>query len=387
MRAASWSIPSPSPPSGRNSRTSMTTSGTRRNASRSRGSRPPATRAARTAGNRSPARGAKTRSKGVGRADIRGILAEAAGAARTRGLKEGVQQAAEVFQALHVGAVAAPVECVELRAEERCRLAGGLDRDGIVLAVQHEGRQPQPPKGGAEVVVVQASPDLLLGASDDAKRRQVAGPGRIVEVGDDRQLEQPALVGPGVPLAKPAFPERQPLRYELWRETPLGEAPLELVSGGAPGGGGADQREPIEPIGVLGRVELGQEPAPGVAEDDEAVEGPELPERLEVGDVLAPADRDVPRHRRPPAAPLVVIHQLPSQSERVEAGEEVAVVGAGAAVEDDDRRPLSHPPLEQGDAADEAGCGSLGRGSAHRLPPPFAWLRAAPPARPRPSAP
>ena len=59
-------------------------------------------------------------------------------------------------------------------------------------------------------------------------------------------------------------------------------------------------------------------------------------QRLEIGHVLAPADRDFARNRRLSTAALVVVDERPPAGEAVEAGTEVGAVGPGAAVEDDD---------------------------------------------------
>ena len=65
---------------------------------------------------------------------------------------------------------------------------------------------------------------------------------------------------------------------------------------------------------------------------------PVLAQRLEVGHLLASSRPDVARHGRAPAAALVVVDQLAAVGERVEAGQQVVVVGAGAAVQHDHRR-------------------------------------------------
>ena len=105
---------------------------------------------------------------------------------------------------------------------------------------------------------------------------------------------------------------------------------------------------------MLEQVQQRQQPAPGVAQKREALERPPpLPAQgLQVGDVLAPADRRLPAHRGLPAAPLVVVEQGPAPRKQVVLGEEVVVVRAGAAVQHDDPGARADVPREQPDAVD-----------------------------------
>jgi hypothetical protein len=61
-----------------------------------------------------------------------------------------------------------------------------------------------------------------------------------------------------------------------------------------------------------------------------------IQQRIEVGDLLPPTYRVVPRDRRPPAAALVVIMKGATLSQRVELRKEIIVMSARAAVENDD---------------------------------------------------
>jgi hypothetical protein len=79
--------------------------------------------------------------------------------------------------------------------------------------------------------------------------------------------------------------------------------------------------------------------------------------------VLPPAHRDIPGHGRPPAAALIVIDEGAAAGERVEAGQQIVVVRAGPAVQDDYRRTAPDLSLEEGDAPDLADSGALRPGA------------------------
>ena len=199
---------------------------------------------------------------------------------------------------------------------------------------------------GSEIVITQTGPHLLLGPAGDAERSQVAGPSGVVEVGRDRKLEDALLERRRVALAETALPKAPALFLKDRGQVALAEAGLVAVPGCAPRRRGRDQREPLDSLRMVEGVEQREEGAPGVSGEGEAVERPALAQGLEVGHLLGPADRDVTRHRRPPAAALVVVDELPPHGQRVEAGQEVVVVRAGAAVEHDRRRPRADPANE-----------------------------------------
>jgi hypothetical protein len=143
--------------------------------------------------------------------------------------------------------------------------------------VNHDRRSPpEPLESRPEIVVAEAVPGLLLHSADHAERSQVPGLLRIVEVSHDGQLEHPSLKGLGILDAQVAFAKPLPLRLDLGCQISLRESPLEVVPCGAPRGGRAHQREPLDPVRVLGGVELSQQPAPGIAQDRKPILGPEL---------------------------------------------------------------------------------------------------------------
>ena len=148
---------------------------------------------------------------------------------------------------------------------------------------------------GPEVVVAEALPHLLLGAADDAERRELAW--RLdgsKKYGGDRQLEDPLLERRRIPLAEPALPELAARLLKGGIQIAPGERGLEPVPRRAPRRRGRHQREPPHPAGVRQRVQQRQQPAPRVAGERQPLEAPMPAERLEVGHLLGPADRHVP---------------------------------------------------------------------------------------------
>jgi len=84
-----------------------------------------------------------------------------------------------------------------------------------------------------------------------------------------------------------------------------------------------------------------------VSGDAQALDAPLDPEGLEVGHVLAPADRNVAGDRGAASATLVVIDERAPVGEGIEAGQQVVVLGARSAVQHDRRRTIAAPPLEE----------------------------------------
>src|SRR5262245_24732039 len=228
----------------------------------------------------------------------------------------------------------------------------GLDRDRVILAVKDDGGySAEAGERGAEIEISEAGPHLLMGAAGHSTRSQVARPCGIVEVGRYRELEDALLEGGRVALAEAAFPEASTLFLEDGIQVALAEARLVTLPGRAPGRRRRHQGEPLESLRMLEAIEQREECAPGIAGEGEAVERPALAERLEVGHLLGPADRDVTGHRRPAAASLVVVDELASDGERIEAGQQIVMVRPGAAVEHDGGRPGADPANEEGDPA------------------------------------
>src|SRR5262245_66253426 len=150
-------------------------------------------------------------------------------------------------------------ERMQRGADEVGRGPRGVDRDRILLAMENDRRNPaESGKRGAEVVLAEAGPDLLLGATRDAKGSQVAGPLGIVEVGRDGELEDALLKGGGVALAKAALPQAAALLLEDGIQVALVEPGLVALPGRAPGRRRRHQGEPLDPRGVLQGVEQGE---------------------------------------------------------------------------------------------------------------------------------
>ena len=104
-----------------------------------------------------------------------------------------------------------------------------------------------------------------------------------------------------------------PLLLKRGIEIPPGERALELVARGPPRGRGRYEREPAHPAGVGHGVQQRQQPTPRVAGERQPLEPPRRAQRVEIGHLLGPAHRHVPRHRRAAAAALVVVDQLPAR--------------------------------------------------------------------------
>ena len=158
--------------------------------------------------------------------------------------------------------------------------------------MEHDGGEPaEAGERGSEIVIPQAGPDLLLGPTGDPERREVAGPGGVVEVGSDRKLEDALLERRRVALAETALPKAPALFLKPGARLRWLKRRSNLVPGCAPGRRGRDQRQPLDPLGDVEGVEQREEPAPGVAGEGEPLEPPALAQRLEVGHLLGPADR------------------------------------------------------------------------------------------------
>src|SRR4051812_32295000 len=85
--------------------------------------------------------------------------------------------------------MSAPFENHEARAE--CG-GGGFrrrQRDRVLSSVDEQGRYRQPPERRNEIEITETRPDALLDATDDAKRREIAGTRGVGEVAGDAQLE------------------------------------------------------------------------------------------------------------------------------------------------------------------------------------------------------
>src|SRR5437763_3617601 len=191
---------------------------------------------------------------------------------------------------------------LESCVHQRGQLARAREWNWIETAVDHERRgkrnarcelaQPRP-----EIVVAQASPDLVLRPRHDAKRRQVLGVVEIAEIAGNRQLEGAPLIRFGIALTQSTRAEGVALTFDLRRLHAPGELLVELPPVLGRDRRGRDEREPLDAIGMLEDVEHGEQSTPRIATQCQALEAEVEADRIEVGDVLSPTYCHVPRYR------------------------------------------------------------------------------------------
>jgi hypothetical protein len=87
------------------------------------------------------------------------------------------------------------------------------------------------------------------------------------------------------------------------------------------------------------------------------LETPLMPQVLQVGDVLLPADRSFSCYRRSPTAALIVVDELSLSCQLVKTGQEVIMVRSRTAVQNHRGRSPADPALED---ADSAHCADMG---------------------------
>src|SRR2546428_248494 len=270
--------------------------------------------------------------------------------------QEVIEHAHELVGRLDMGTMPRG-ELHEVGAQQCCEVAGAFDRDRVVGAVNDEGRGNGEtgrvlPEFGPKVVLAEAGPDGLVGAARDAEGGEVLDVRDVVEVPGDRQLERAPTVGSRVALTQAARAELLASLDDFGRVHPFGEPAVELASGLSRDRCWRYQRQPVDTLRVLEGVEDRQQATPRVSQDRQPLEPEGEADFFKVGRVLAPADGGLARHRRPPAAALVVVEQLPASRQEVVLREQVIVMGAGAAVEHRDERARADATGEKRDAVD-----------------------------------
>ena len=159
-----------------------------------------------------------------------------------------------------------------------------------------------------------------------------------MEISSHRQLEHSPAVCLGVALAEPGALHPLPCVPHPGVPHPLREPPLELLATLRRHGGGRDQRQSLDPLGVLDCIQHGEQPPPGVSEQRGWCQAPARNQGVEVGDLLTPPDGHLPLDRRPAAAPLVVVPESPPSLQGIELWKEVVVMCPRPAVENHDVR-------------------------------------------------
>ena len=163
------------------------------------------------------------------------------------------------------------------RADQIRRCSRDIDGDRVVLAVQHERRDAA--QLGQSVSRRSKSPRLAQTSCwvrpVIAERRQVVGAVGIVEVGRDRELEDPSLEGLRIALAKTALAERAALLLKDRIQIALAEPALEALARRSPGRRRRDEGEALDGVPMLQRVQQREQRAPGVSRDREPVESPQ----------------------------------------------------------------------------------------------------------------
>ena len=97
---------------------------------------------------------------------------------------------------------------------------------------------------------------------------------------------------------------------------------------------------------MLEKVEHRKQSAPGVSAQRELLEAVLRSQRVQIGDVLPPADLRVPRNGGLAAAALVVIKERAPSGEEVVLGKEIVVTRTGPAMQHHNQRTASDLPRE-----------------------------------------
>src|ERR687896_100886 len=109
--------------------------------------------------------------------------------------QEALDRAEQRAGLLHVRDVAAVLEHHEARIGKRAlERLGGLERNRVVPPMQNQHGNFYLFDALQEVEVTKTFPDLLLDATDHAKRGEIAGAPWVGEVAGDRDLEHPLAV-------------------------------------------------------------------------------------------------------------------------------------------------------------------------------------------------
>src|SRR5262245_41022227 len=168
-------------------------------------------------------------------------------------------------------------QLVEPGVQNRGKVTRTGDGNRIEAAVNHKrwgkrdaGCELAQPR--LQIVIVQASPDLVLRAGDDPKWREVFGVAEITEIAGDGELEGAALIRLRVPLAQPAGAESVARALDLGSLHAPRKLRLELSPILGAQRRGRDQRKPRDVLGVFEEVEHREQAAPGIAAQRQPVE-------------------------------------------------------------------------------------------------------------------
>jgi hypothetical protein len=265
--------------------------------------------------------------------------------------QKSIEQPHKILVGFDIGNVSATGKELEVSSEKLSNAAGGFRRDDVVLALKQHCGDPQPREGGPEVVVVKTSPDFLLGAAGYPKWGELTCPVRIEEVGCHGQLEHALAVRRGILLPESTDPQGRALLLQRGCEIPLLKPAFELQPSFTPGRSRGNQSQTADPSRMLDRVQECEQATPGVANQGELLETPLSSQLLQITHVLPPADRRVARNRRSPATALIVVDQLATARQPIEARKEIIVMCPRSAMKDHRRWPTADPALEDARAA------------------------------------
>src|SRR6266852_704268 len=185
--------------------------------------------------------------------------------------------------------------------EQTRKLARARDRNWVERAVDDTGCGKR--DAGCEltelrpqIVLTQALPHGILRASRHSKWREFAGIVEVAKIRSHRKLEGATLVCGWIPLPQTASAQRVPFALDLGSGHAAGEFRLELAAVRDGDRGGRHEREAFDVRRVLEQVEHGEQPAPGIAADGQPFDSEDRAQGVEVGYMLAPADRRVTGH-------------------------------------------------------------------------------------------
>jgi len=194
----------------------------------------------------------------------------------------------------------------------------------------------------------------------------------VTKIAGNGELERPALVGRGIAFAQTARPQRVALPFDFRCRHPMRELGLELAPILGSDRCGRDERQPLDLLRVLEEIEHGEQPAPGVAAQRQAVESELFTQLVQIGDMLSPPDRRVARGRRLTAAALIVVQQRAAVGEQVILRQQVVVTGAGTTVQHDNQRTAADATREQLHYSSTASASAISFTSeCSRSPKPF----------------
>src|SRR5688500_11563413 len=234
----------------------------------------------------------------------------------------------------------------EAPAEGARGIRGRVERDGILPAVDDEGRRAHRGEPRNEIEVAETLPHRLLDPPGDAEGSEVARGDGVGEVAGDADLEQPLAIRLRVALAEPRRGELGAHRLHLGALLTSGELLLELLA--VPPGEGRRVEED-EPSGgaelttarSLERMEQREEPAPRVAHNGQRVDVELLDDGGEIVDVRPPGYGRAVLRLRAAASALVVEEELVPVGEPQHLRQHVVVVCSGASMQHEQSRRAS----------------------------------------------